>query len=416
MSAHTDAEGRFSFYNIPAGAYHLRIFKEAAGLGFGSPAGNVSLEENEIRSFNIRIHPGWVRGKIELKEGEPLEADPFRISVRRRDAANGPDWSGSRVASDGTFEIRNLPPGEYTTRFYSEDYLPAENVSFIVPEGREPVEIEIPVIPAATILFEVQDGAGQPRKEEVGIAKVIPGEPATGSNVLGEKVAEGQYIVKRLEPGLHRFVVDVQGVGAARGEVEVEVGEEARLEIKIDPPPVNPDRVVETQALSSKDPFLFYPLRPMLQENLQAAIARKDGKGGLRWLKLWEDFGYNEEKALFWLLEDEPIDRERDFLLLRGTPYPGNIFFFHQPLEPGNVEMFMDGRKLAEGEEFIVNYKLGKITVLDPAIEKEHSRLVIRSGDEELSTIPFRGGIPLLCCMYAGSEDSTRIITSPRDD
>jgi hypothetical protein len=383
MSTSTNGEGRYSFSNIPPGTYELKIVK--AELWHGCPGGMVALADNEMRNFTVKIQPGWVKGKIKVHGGVPPQDYIASVWAKKKDTPKAASWTGSKIATDGSFEIRGLPPGHYITRFYSEDYLAEKKVTFTIPGRRGPVEIEIPVIPAGTALVKVIDGNGNPRKEEARIARVIPGKPTKGVNVNVEKLTLGEYRIKALKPEPHRFIVDVQGIGMIRRDVEIKAGEEALIEIQIDPPPIDFGITVETQAVPSKDPFVFYPLRPFLKKNLRAAIARKDRKAEPRWLKMWEDFGYNEEKTVLWFLKDIPIDREREFILLKGIPYPRNIFFFNKQLDPGTVEMILNGRKLIEGEGFIVNYKLGKITVLDPDIEEAGAEFTIRSEEDEIT-------------------------------
>ena len=115
-SASTDADGKFSFDNLPAGRFRLQL--SAPGwFAFGSSdalAQEVDLTAQSCGypNFALRQLQSTARGRIRRQDGKPprwilVEALP----VQPTHASYRP--SSARTNEQGEFEIADLEPGEY---------------------------------------------------------------------------------------------------------------------------------------------------------------------------------------------------------------------------------------------------------------------------------------------------------------
>ncbi|HEY1272560.1 MAG TPA: carboxypeptidase-like regulatory domain-containing protein [Terriglobales bacterium] len=122
----TDSEGRFEFNDLPAGQGLLQVRKP----GFFSPE---ELNESPGQALNqmmtssvtigadapsvvLELIPeGLIHGRIETREGEPVEGLPIRaMFVHIANGRRQSDQIGAVVTDeDGAYRIANLKPGAY---------------------------------------------------------------------------------------------------------------------------------------------------------------------------------------------------------------------------------------------------------------------------------------------------------------
>lgn len=114
------------------------------------------------------------------------------------------------------------------------------------------------------------------------------------------------------------------------------------------------------------DPYLYTLSLKMKTKGLLMGVTRKDMYGVFKWLKRDRDYTHNEAEATITLLKDDLYDRETERLFISGIPEPRNVHLFHKPLEPGSVQVTLDGRDLTENEGFTVDYAKGTVTLTDP--------------------------------------------------
>jgi hypothetical protein len=137
-------------------------------------------------------------------------------------------------------------------------------------------------------------------------------------------------------------------------------------------------RSIGTNASATDDPRRWTIVQPM--EDLRVAVARKAEPGHLRWLDRSKDFVYDEPLGTIVFVRDVAVDRETEFLFVQGVPRDRGVFLAHRALAPGDVTVTLDGRELAEGTGFRVDYVAGRITVLDEAIRRPDARFRVSAG------------------------------------
>ncbi len=115
----TDAEGRFTVPNLPAGPQRLQLHARGyhqGSLRAGQPSGETryfDLTPSTANStFTAYLHQGArLRGRVVDSDGDPIE----RLQVMLLDHENG-RWEFASVtasAGDGSWEFYGLPPGRY---------------------------------------------------------------------------------------------------------------------------------------------------------------------------------------------------------------------------------------------------------------------------------------------------------------
>jgi hypothetical protein len=142
LRTNSDAEGNFSFENLPEGVYNLRGEKTAylntiygarpSGAG-GSP---IRLTKGEKRQdLQLKLLPqAAISGRVVDEDGDPL--DRVELSLLQRTVLNGQLRLASRAQSysndRGEFRLAGIPPGKYflsLQRTGGLDAMPAQGES-----------------------------------------------------------------------------------------------------------------------------------------------------------------------------------------------------------------------------------------------------------------------------------------------
>jgi hypothetical protein len=110
MQGRTDAAGAFQFRSLLPGEYSPYLMTNQGVL----PATKLRTDAGAV---TLRLQPPLtVRGRFLDTAGNVIRPDGFRIWLNAR---QGQNWfRGTSVASDGTFEIKGLPPGTVTLQVY----------------------------------------------------------------------------------------------------------------------------------------------------------------------------------------------------------------------------------------------------------------------------------------------------------
>lgn len=123
-STHTNAQGRYTFPNLPKGRYEMRVYPSREGLGYEyydnkwSPYGATRLvvNGNKVTAKDVVLEPvGWFTGKVVDEAGRAIPG----TSIGIRDGQQSGGY-GFQAAANGTFDSRN---GTYTKNLIPGRYL-----------------------------------------------------------------------------------------------------------------------------------------------------------------------------------------------------------------------------------------------------------------------------------------------------
>ena len=118
----TDAKGRFTIPNVPAGVdwYVYPTMASISTLGAASPIEvQASKNGHYLQAPDLVIKPGFhVRGAVLASDNKPI-ADGMRVILLSETVW---DLQTARLAADGHFEFTNLPVGKYTIRASVKGY------------------------------------------------------------------------------------------------------------------------------------------------------------------------------------------------------------------------------------------------------------------------------------------------------
>lgn len=196
----TDAEGRFEFPQVRSGK-DIELLWWGPGISQGRLAGIAELKTEQRATLSIQtVTAGIVRGVIDAT----TFPDVSDVSLMSQDGDRGSHHShgGQPPAADGSYEIRDVPPGEYELQIYGplfreRDAGLSRNVIKRTPvtvKSGETVTLNIgpenskPVVPIkekepAASLTPVKPKADAPMKEEDPDAAAI--DPDTDIIVIG---------------------------------------------------------------------------------------------------------------------------------------------------------------------------------------------------------------------------------------
>ncbi|MCA8958448.1 MAG: carboxypeptidase regulatory-like domain-containing protein [Planctomycetes bacterium] len=224
MEAH--ANGEFRFDGLDEGVYvldvgtpdHQKLRSERIELrkGAESPALNLVVERGLSVSGTVHAKSGnqeVPRASIELRvveeERQPdpnndrprsPEADAMRNRMRemmRRASGNGPRTTPLltvRARADGSFQVRNAPPGKYLIRATAEGFTSTDSAVFTLDKDLTGLELTLGVL--GTITGRVSGIPPGQRSEARVMAFAFP------RNMKSVDVAEdGTYTISGLQPG-----------------------------------------------------------------------------------------------------------------------------------------------------------------------------------------------------------------------
>jgi protocatechuate 3,4-dioxygenase beta subunit len=217
--------GRFEFTNVLPGSYLARLIivtfeggrPNMQMLRLGQP-----IEVSDTNVEGLRLQPeaaGQVRGKFRLDSGQKFDWTQLTVNLVPV-GENGvePESEGfpaiSSVNTDGTFELKNVPGGNYQLVVGAKsNTLPDYFTKSVTFEGRDVADSGFPVLPqaylevvisanGASITGKVVDANGQPIADAT-VVDVPSTEHRTRPDLYQRDTtdASGHFSLRGLNPG-----------------------------------------------------------------------------------------------------------------------------------------------------------------------------------------------------------------------
>ena len=162
LSDTTDASGQFNFFRLPVGSFQLTSMGTSDGTegDYFSGSRSFSIYESAIRQVDLTLDPipsgtASISGRVIDEDGDPIQyinVGAFLVSSVDGDTSISGIQYATVTASDGTFQVSNLPAGTF-------QLLAAED-GFDMPQitRQEPIfESEYVVLEESTTSLSIAD-------------------------------------------------------------------------------------------------------------------------------------------------------------------------------------------------------------------------------------------------------------------
>jgi len=253
QNANTDADGKFQLKGVPPGSYIIVAYQQSSSdVYYPTARQELTVGNDNIDSLTIALSRGTdFTGKVML-EGV---ARPHYLQVSLR-AVGGKDFGylGGRVKQDGSFELKNVPEGNYAVVVYGEGdesrwYVKSARLGSddVLEHGLEVEKgtggtLEI-IISAAR--GQLEGSVTQDDKPAIGVGVWVVPDPETTFNRMRRRGTttdqNGQFVLPGVAPGKYRVnarsPADSAG-GDAKAEpqsVTLSEGEHKNIQLKLVP-------------------------------------------------------------------------------------------------------------------------------------------------------------------------------------
>lgn len=220
--------GRFEFANVLPGSYVARLIMVT--FEGGQPAIRMlrlgqPIEVSNAQVEGLRLQPeaaGQVRGKFSLDTGQKFDWTQLSVTLVSVEE-QGAELVGevamdlptsSNVNSDGTFELKNVPGGNYQLLVVARSNdLPDYITKSVNLDGRDVADSGFPILPqtyldvvisanGASITGKVVDGNGQPIANAT-VVDVPSAEHRTRADLFQRDTTDesGHFSLRGLNPG-----------------------------------------------------------------------------------------------------------------------------------------------------------------------------------------------------------------------
>ena len=226
---------RFEFQNVLPGIYAAMMIVVKGDLSAGRPeiqmmqlSPQIEVEKADVEGVQLHVEPGGeIRGKFHLDTGEKFDWTQLNVQLMpvaeneiegsaaaAIGMAYGQGRSGSTVGADGTFEIKNVPGGNYQLVIGAQSNDLRDYYTKSVLQGGKDVadsgfavsgDVALDVVVSAkgaTIEGNVVDSKGAPAA--YGMVAVVPssGERARTDSYQQTSTDErGHFVVQGMNPG-----------------------------------------------------------------------------------------------------------------------------------------------------------------------------------------------------------------------
>ncbi|HKT69259.1 MAG TPA: carboxypeptidase-like regulatory domain-containing protein [Terriglobales bacterium] len=253
QNTNTDAEGKFELKGVPPGNYILMAYQQASDeVYYPSARQELTVGNDNIESLTVALSRGAdFTGRI-VTEGV-TRPNYLQVSLH---AIGGKDsgYHGGRVKPDGSFELKNVPEGNYAIQVYGEDesrwYVKSARLGSddVLEHGLEVEKgtggrLEIVISAART---QVDGSVTQDEKPAVGARVRIVADPETPYNRMRRRDTttdqNGQFVLPGVAPGKYRVTArspaDYAGEDAKADPQSVTVSEGGHKNIQLKLVPV----------------------------------------------------------------------------------------------------------------------------------------------------------------------------------
>jgi len=211
----TDANGQFSFADVPAGDLTVRATADV----YEPAATELVLEAARTASTELMLVPityGTVRGNVTDKASGSALAN---VSVRI-------GGNVIKTRADGTFVVERVPAGEISVTAERLRYYPAQQTEQLKPAADIDVAIELDPITTGTIRGTVTDAA---------TGRGLPGVTVIAGSASAKTSTDGSFAIEDVPAGDVTLRAAATLYESAEHEIEVLAAETAEQDLAMTP-------------------------------------------------------------------------------------------------------------------------------------------------------------------------------------
>jgi hypothetical protein len=267
----TDPEGGYTVDDLPPGRYYIRAYSVPGAMavsggimvygGSQSPPANDATtfypnETDPSKAMPVDVKPGeetkgvdivlgraatfTVRGTVALPAGSVPAAMYVRLLSQEPAALSAGGAMSSNVAPDGSFEIRNVPPGSYfATAPVGQDGASVLERREVTVVGNDVVDLSLAFVSGIAVSGAI--GVEGPKPDTWPTVTLFQPGPANarpaavdpgGSFKFPARVAPGQYEVRvSQQPGFYVKSIRYGGQDALHAPINLAAGDSPSLDI-----------------------------------------------------------------------------------------------------------------------------------------------------------------------------------------
>lgn len=256
-SASTGTDGTFAIDDVAPGDYVIRFGRENQTVKCTQDVA-VPAEVAEVRQ-DLQLRTGTLRARVVSSTGEPVAGAEVEVVAKAQEGAvrgggahdgritmavddndsggmTTMSMGGARVRSgaDGSVEVTDVPPGEWTLRIRHKQFAPVTSKPATVVERQVSNMGALSWSPAATCAARCWVSTGKPAPMSLVCHRAVGTEEWSDP----EFAQAGEFRLVSLPPGRHQLRAQDIGSGAEEHfsplvEVEVVAGQTATAELRL---------------------------------------------------------------------------------------------------------------------------------------------------------------------------------------
>jgi uncharacterized GH25 family protein len=151
-AAMTDGGGHFTIRGLPEGAYRVRAARSSGRGQYDWGQDGVKARTGDKAVKITLAAPGSLTGRLVLESGGPPAFATVQLGSQ----------PPANPAKDGTFAMRDLPPGNYDLRVRGLEFAPATKQDVVIAPGTPTDVGTITLVRGRKLVGKVVDGDGKP--------------------------------------------------------------------------------------------------------------------------------------------------------------------------------------------------------------------------------------------------------------